>query len=583
MTAAVPTTAPYAGLLRALEDLRSKADQLPLPLEVPGVEAGRKAQRELVAQLDDYVLPRLRRLDAPLLVVVGGSTGAGKSTLVNSIVGHQVTRPGVLRPTTRAPVLVHHPDDARWFSEQRVLPGLARVTGASAEQREQKTAALGLVGTAAVPPGLALLDAPDIDSVVTANRELAAQLLAAADLWVFVTTAARYADAVPWDLLRTATERGTALAVVLDRVPPAAVAEVREHLAGMLHAQGLGGSPLFAVEESPLQHGLLPDAIVAPVRDWLRALAADAPSRAAVIRMTLDGALDSLPARVGGLAERAHEQAVAAALLREEVRTSYAAAVREVDEAMTDGSLLRGEVLARWQEYVGTGELLRALENRVGRLRDRLTATLRGRPQPVEEITVALESGLESLVGSAADAAAERSADAWSGRPAGAALLARSDTDLAAASANLPERARRTVRDWQGGVLDLVRREGQGKRSTARFLAYGVNGIALLVMIAVFASSAGLTGTEVAVAGGASALSQKLLEAVLGDQAVRTLATRARADLHERVEALLAEEQARFTALLDVADVRPNAPQELRAAVRHLQAARDAEPGGAPA
>ena len=49
---------------------------------------------------------------------------------------------------------------------------------------------------------------------------------------------------------------------------------------------------------------------------------------------------------------------------------------------MRDGSLLRGEVLARWQEFVGTGELLRTLQDRVGRLRDRLTAAITGRPQP---------------------------------------------------------------------------------------------------------------------------------------------------------------------------------------------------------
>ena len=63
--------------------------------------------------------------------------------------------------------------------------------------------------------GLALLDAPDVDSVEEGNRILAAQLLGAADVWLFVTTAARYADAVPWELLADAAQRGTHLALVL--------------------------------------------------------------------------------------------------------------------------------------------------------------------------------------------------------------------------------------------------------------------------------------------------------------------------------------------------------------------------------
>ena len=84
---------------------------------------------------------------------------------------------------------------------------------------------------------------PDIDSVVSANRALAAQLLSAADLWLFVTTAARYADAVLLELLRQASERGTAVAIVLDRVPPEAMTEIRAHLASMLREQGLSTAP----------------------------------------------------------------------------------------------------------------------------------------------------------------------------------------------------------------------------------------------------------------------------------------------------------------------------------------------------
>src|SRR5204863_7370938 len=109
--------------------------------------------------------------------------------------------------------------------------------------------ALQLVASDGVPQGLAILDAPDVDSVEERNRILAAQLLAAADLWIFVTSAARYADQVPWEFLKQAAERSTAVAIVLDRTAPTAIPEVSAHLARMLTARGLRDSPLFIVPE----------------------------------------------------------------------------------------------------------------------------------------------------------------------------------------------------------------------------------------------------------------------------------------------------------------------------------------------
>src|SRR5687768_16749409 len=229
-------------MLTALVRMRSALQEVRLPLELPSALANRDAQREMVDQLEDYVIPRLMTIDAPLLTVVGGSTGAGKSTLVNSLVGSRVTQPGVLRPTTRSPVLVHNPADAEWFGQDRLLPELERVTKPTNDPD-----ALQLVASDAVPAGLAILDAPDIDSVEERNRTLAAQLLAAADLWLFVTSAARYADQVPWDFLRKAAERSAAVAIVLDRTPPDAVQTVSTHLARMLASRGLKDSPLFTV------------------------------------------------------------------------------------------------------------------------------------------------------------------------------------------------------------------------------------------------------------------------------------------------------------------------------------------------
>ena len=229
-------------MLTALVRLHHALQGVRLPLDLPGIEEQRAGLKEMLDQLGDYVIPRVTTLEAPLLTVVGGSTGAGKSTLVNSLVGRKVTQPGLLRPTTRSPVLVHHPDDASWFGAERLLPDLERVDHPTTDPE-----ALQLVAADSVPAGLAILDAPDVDSVGEKNRELAAQLLAAADLWLFVTSAARYADQVPWEFLKQAAERSTAVAIVLDRTPEDAVQTVATHLARMLASRGLKDSPLSLI------------------------------------------------------------------------------------------------------------------------------------------------------------------------------------------------------------------------------------------------------------------------------------------------------------------------------------------------
>ena len=550
-----------------LERLRDDLRTVRLELEVPGTEEARRARDDLVAQVDDYLLPRLRQMDAPALIVVGGSTGAGKSTLVNSLIGAVVSPAGVLRPTTRAPVLACHPDDVRWFEDDRVLPGLPRVTGGSGGP-----GTLQLVPTPALPEGLALLDSPDIDSVLAENRALANQLLAAADGWLFVTTAARYADAVPWEFLRSARERGTVLSIVLNRVPGDADREVPAHLRQMLADERLGDSDVLVVPEVSLADDLLPADALWPVRAWLDGLAVDAQARAALVRRTLRGALASLPVRAAAVERAAVEQLSAAAELRAEADAAYAEALREVEAALRSGSLLRGEVLARWHEVVGTGDVMRALETRVGWLRDRLKSVITGAPAADAELKLAVENRVEAVVRTAAERASERTARAWRDRVPGRALLERAP-ELERASSGLEEAAADEVRAWQGVVFDLVREEGASKRTTARLASLGVNGAGLTVMLAVFAHTGGLTGGEIVVAGGTSAVGQKVLEAIFGDQAVRTLAARAREDLIERVDRLLRVEAKRFDVLLDRSAPQADSFARLHAAVDAIRRA----------
>jgi energy-coupling factor transporter ATP-binding protein EcfA2 len=556
-----------ANLPDALGRLRDDLRAVRLDLEVPGAEEARHTRDDLVAQVDDYLLPRLGQMDAPALIVVCGSTGAGKSTLLNSLVGSVVSPAGVLRPTTRAPVLAFHPDDLEWFEGARVLPGLPRASGG-----EVQPGTLQLAPTESLPQGLALLDSPDIDSVLAENRALAGQLLAAADGWLFVTTAARYADAVPWEFLRAARDRGTALSLVLNRVPEDADREVPAHLRRMLEDEGLPEADVLVVPETFLAEGLIPAPALAPVRAWLDDLAADAQARAALVRRTLRGALASLPARAAAVEGAAVEQLSAAAELRAEADAAYTAAGREVEVALRSGSLLRGEVLARWHEVVGTGDVMRTLESRVGWARDRLKSLVSGKPAAEEELREAVEDRVEGVVRAAAERAAERTARAWRERVAGRALLEET-TGLDRASAELEAATEDEVRAWQGVVLDLVREQGASKRATARLASLGVNGAGLTVMLAVFAHTGGLTGAEVVVAGGTSALSQKVLEAIFGDQAVRTLAAQAREDLFARVERLLREDATRFDALLDEAAPEADSFARLHEAVAAIRRA----------
>src|SRR5690606_29870213 len=139
--------------------------------------------------------------------------------------------------------------DVDWFSEASFLPTLPRV-------RQQglampgKDGMLVLAASESMPEGVALLDTPDVDSAVAAHHEFAAKFLDAADLWVFVTTSRRYADARVWEFLQVARDRDTSLAVVLSRVPERGREQLLDHFSAMLEANGLGGATRFAIPET---------------------------------------------------------------------------------------------------------------------------------------------------------------------------------------------------------------------------------------------------------------------------------------------------------------------------------------------
>ena len=534
-------------LIEPLTQLRDALDRAQLVLTLDGTTEAAETRTELQSQLVDYVLPRIEHLDAPLLVVLGGSTGSGKSTITNSLVGDNVSLAGVIRPSTRTPVLVARSDDHAWFEGDGVLPTLPRSTG-----DRPAAGGLHLVRSDSLPPGLALLDAPDIDSVEIANHELAAQLLGAADAWLFVTTASRYADAVPWEYLRRARERAVALAVVVNRVPPGAEAEVVEHLASMLDARGLPGVTLIPIAEhgEALDDGRLQADEVADVRRWLDDLVSSDRRRDELVVGTITGVLDSLPDRVRVVADALDDQHDAFETLRRISHEEYERALTALDDELGSGSLLRGEVLDRWREHVGTSAVMERLQQGVGRLRDRLRALVTRTSVDVAETREQLGSNLEVLVRNHADRAALATVERWERNVGGEQVLATADRGIDRPSASLADRLTAELDAWHDGVFRLVQERAGNKLAVARVVSLGLNGVSVGVMIAVFSSTGGLTGTEAGVAAGTAAVNQTLLTAIFGDSALRELVRAVRDDLRLRLAGVFDVERARFDQLL---------------------------------
>lgn len=441
-------------LLLAVTRMHGAFRAAPLPLDLPGVGPVRDERDLVIAQGEDYVLPRLAGLEGPALVVVGGPTGAGKSTLVNSLVGHQVTTPGLLRPTTRSPVLVHHPADHEWFGPDRVLPSLDRVDHATSDQ-----GAIQLVATTNVPHGVAILDAPDFDSVDDRNRELATKLLAAADLLLFVTSAARYSDQVPWLQLSLALQRQTAISVVMNRIPAEDRATVTPHLTQMLRDTGVRGDHVFFVEEGTVTQGRLPAPAVAEVRGWLADLAADAGARSSTVRQTVSGAIRRAITIAEPVAQAATLQVEAISELLTGADGVYAAAAERLREDLTDGVLLSGDLLVEWSDFAGHP----ALDLTVAALRSELDHGGTDLAERVDRIGLAVDLALETLLLDHAQRAAAVASARLRASSHGAALLDWSAEDLSRPGRGLAARARKAIRAVRHRLATRVSGELDGE------------------------------------------------------------------------------------------------------------------------
>jgi len=214
-------------------------------------EASIDEARSLLDRLD-----RRRALSAEHTVIgLFGATGSGKSSLVNALTGTEVSRAAVRRPTTSAPVAAVLGEAGAdplldWLEveDRHVLPPDSPLAlAAEAPTRGRRAKRAGQEG----PPGIVLLDLPDLDSVELTNRETAERMTGLVDVLVWVTDPQKYADAVLHQefVRRFAGHDAVTLLVLnqIDRLREVERQGVLDSLAALARADGLTEAPILDV------------------------------------------------------------------------------------------------------------------------------------------------------------------------------------------------------------------------------------------------------------------------------------------------------------------------------------------------
>ena len=295
-------TAPLHERLEALERALAALDGI-----APGPAVD--STRELLARIDHR-----RALSAEHTVIgLFGATGSGKSSLLNALVGRDIARAAVRRPTTSAPLAAVLGDAGSealldWLEveERHALAedsALARAAADPSRGRRARRAEGSAV------PGVVLLDLPDLDSVASAHRDIAERMTGMVDVIVWVTDPQKYADALlHHEFVRPFAGHDAVTVLVLnqaDRLRQGELESVLASLARIARADGLQDAPVLATSAETGDG-------VAELREHLLGIARSREASIQRHRADVRGAAEDLrrAADPAGMAERAAPAAV---------------------------------------------------------------------------------------------------------------------------------------------------------------------------------------------------------------------------------------------------------------------------------
>jgi small GTP-binding protein len=408
----------------ALEALHGALGDVAFSLSGPEDDPREVNRRRLIKSINEYALPRVTRsIPVPVVVVIAGASGVGKSTVLNSLAQTEVSSVSLARPTTRHPVIWanRRPADDFWG---QFIGRVQDVAGRHVDV---------VVGEGELASDVVLIDTPPLDHTRGSFAAPAEEMLTMADLCIFVTSASRYADAAPYEFLASANRQGVPVLFVLNKTPsdPWLSVDLVNDFAARLSRRGLLPTPnpnlIFRLTLDPLprSHQGLDVSAISPLRDELEALA-DPQFRDEIVRQTTAASLRAITQLGAELAADLRVDAARAVALRGAIDDAYVAQSRRLQDELNTGTFA---ALARRKSFTEAA------------------------------------AELAGIVTRRAGVASGKAAGAWERLAGGDALLIRGGAGLYRHGEDTPYEAVEVIEQWEQAATERAAADANGRVS----------------------------------------------------------------------------------------------------------------------